>query len=238
MAKPMDTAPVDEDPAGVARGDGRVGLDEVDQRPDALLGRPGDLAVQARDDAGGDGVLEAEGAADRHRQLADLRQRPLEGGRFEALAVDLDHGEVGAGVGGPDGAGDAAAVEEGDLDALHDLVPGPDHVVVGDHHAVLGPDHPAAGPLVVGDGDHRRLDLADNLGDVAGGGLRARGEHRGGGRAGLRLLAERAPGQGRGEHGGHRQRRERRPSLSRSSGIAVVGPCGDHRSAPLWRCPS
>ena len=184
------------------------------------------------------GVLEAEGAADRHRQLADLRQRPLKGGRLEVLAVDLDHGEVGAGIGGPDGAGDAAAVEEGDLDALHDLVPGPDHVVVGDHHAVLGPDHPAAGPLVVGDGDHGRLDLLDDLGDVAGGGLRARGEHRGGGRAGLRLLAERAPGQGRGEHGGHRQRRERRPSLSRSSGIAVVGPCGDHRSAPLWRCPS
>src|SRR4029453_15420043 len=150
-------AAVEKGAAGVARGDRRVGLDQVDQRPDALLGRAGDLAVEAGDDAGGDGVLEAEGAADRHRQLADLRQRSLEGGRLEVLAVDLDHGGVGARIGGPDGgggagAGDRAGVEEGGLDALHDLVPGPDHVVVGDHHAVLGPDHPAAGPLVVGDG--------------------------------------------------------------------------------------
>src|SRR4029450_9371922 len=103
-------------------------------------GRAGDLAVEAGDDAGGDRVLEAEGAADRHRQLADLRQRPLEGGRREGLAVGLDNGEVGAVIGGPDGAGDAASVEEGDLDALHDLFPGPDHMVVGDHHAVLRTD--------------------------------------------------------------------------------------------------
>ena len=226
-------AAVDQGAAGVARRDGRVGLDEVDQRPDALLGRAGDLAVEAGDDPGGDGVLEAEGAADHHRQLADLRQGLLEGGRLEVLAVGLDHGEVGAGVGGLDGAGDAAAVEEGDLDALHDLALDPDHVVVGDDHAVLGPGHSAAGALVVGDGDHRRLDLADNLGDVAGGGLGAGGEHRGGDRAGLRFPAERAPGQGRGEQGSHRQRQERRPAASRTSCVAVVVPCGGHRPAPL-----
>src|ERR671937_657703 len=68
----------------------------------------------------------AERAADRHRQLADLRQGLLEGGRLEVLAVDLDDRQVGAGVGGPDRAGDAAAVEEGDLDPVHHLVLDPD----------------------------------------------------------------------------------------------------------------
>src|SRR4029453_19440035 len=156
-------AAVDQRPAGVAGRDGGVGLDQVDQGTDALLGRAGDLAVEAGDDPGGDGVLEPEGAAHGHGQLAHGRQLLLEGGRLQVLAVDVDHGQVGVGVGGPDPAVGPLAVEEGDIDVA-DV---PDHVGVGDHDPVLGPDDPTAGPPVVGDGHHRRLDLADDRGDVA-----------------------------------------------------------------------
>jgi hypothetical protein len=59
------------------------------------------------------------------------------------------------------------------------------------------------------------------------------GDHRGGGRAGLRPPAERAAGQGRGEQGGHRQRQERQLSPPRTSDVTVVVPCGGHRPPPL-----
>jgi hypothetical protein len=54
-------AAVDQRAAGVARGDRGVGLDEVDQRADALLSRAGDPTVEAGDDAGGDGVSKPKG---------------------------------------------------------------------------------------------------------------------------------------------------------------------------------
>src|SRR6266540_873172 len=128
--------------AGVAGRDGRVGLDQVDQRLRLLPG-PRDVPVQAGDDPGGDGVLEAQRAADRDRQVADPRQLPLEGRRRQALAGDLDHRQVGHRVGGAHRPAHPAPVGEGHLDPLAAA----DDVLVGDDDAVSRPDHPAAEAL-------------------------------------------------------------------------------------------
>ena len=51
---------VDQRAAAVAGIDQRAGLDEAGVMDGVVAGADGDLAVQRRDDAGGDGVLEAE----------------------------------------------------------------------------------------------------------------------------------------------------------------------------------
>jgi hypothetical protein len=64
---------VEQRAAGVAGGDGGVDLDEVDQRA-ALGGGAGDLAVDSGDDAGGDGVLQAQRAVDGEHGFAGVGQ--------------------------------------------------------------------------------------------------------------------------------------------------------------------
>src|SRR5262249_20502411 len=60
-------AQVDERAAGIARIDGRVGLDEVLVVLDVEAG-----AAERADDSGGDGLAEAEGIADGDDEIADF----------------------------------------------------------------------------------------------------------------------------------------------------------------------
>ena len=83
-------AVVDQRPAGAARVDRRVGLDQVFERvPDEVL------APQCTDDPAGHGVLQAERVADGEYDIAS-RQRgtlgELRGG--QVAGVELDHGDV------------------------------------------------------------------------------------------------------------------------------------------------
>jgi hypothetical protein len=94
---------VEQRTAGVAGGDRGVGLDEVHQGL-RLARRAGDLAVQPGDDACGDRVLEAKGAADGEGSFARLGQVAPVLRHGQVLAVGAHDGEVGDGVGGQDGA--------------------------------------------------------------------------------------------------------------------------------------
>ncbi len=90
---------VDERTTGVAGVDGGVGLDEALELAlrDAVGARFIDGAVLGGDDAGGDGLGEAEGAADGEDPVADLCAvgvAELDGGE-RLLGVDLDDGDVG-----------------------------------------------------------------------------------------------------------------------------------------------
>src|SRR5260221_3976757 len=84
---------VEKRPAGVARIDGDVGLDE------RHVGLVGQRARFGRDDARGHGVLEAERRTDRGDPLADAGFRRVpDPDRREIFRVDLDQGDVGAAV--------------------------------------------------------------------------------------------------------------------------------------------
>ena len=121
---------IEQRAAAVARVEGGVGLDHVvDQVPgDAAQG-----AAQRADDAGGDGGIETEGAADGHDQLADPQA-----GRFAELGVGepgvfgLDDGDVGPGVGPDDVAIDFAAVVQANTQPARAA----DDVVIGEEKSV------------------------------------------------------------------------------------------------------
>ena len=125
---------VDERPAGVARIDRGVGLEEVAEgvADDAA-------AADGADDPVGQRSVEAVGIADRPHHLADLEGvavPPRRTGEFGG--VDADDGEIAFLV-GPHEVGDKPApIGESDFDPIG-LV---DDMVVGDDHAVGGDDHP------------------------------------------------------------------------------------------------
>src|SRR5829696_10222493 len=116
--------------ARIARGDGRVGLDQVDQRgflpPSGNLGR--DLTPRAADNARRDRRLQAGRAADRDRRLAYYRISVREGRGRKPVAAYLDDGDVCRRVRADDLPVLRRAVGEGELDAARAL----DDVVVGD----------------------------------------------------------------------------------------------------------
>ena len=131
---------VDQGAARVAGIDGGVGLDEALE----LLGEAGGVtivgepAVLGGDDAGRDGLREAEGAADGEHPVAHLRAvgvAEFDGGEG-GLGVDLDDGDIGFDVDANDGGGVALHAGEavfglaGELDV--DLVGLVDDMVVGD----------------------------------------------------------------------------------------------------------
>ena len=140
-------AHVEQRTAGVARVDGRVGLEHVD----AALRRHRERPAQGADDADGDGVVEVERVADRHHEVArlhlirvaelDLLQRR------RGLLQELDEGAVGERVAADD-LGlelDVALVTE---ERHFDLVGVLDDVVVGEDQALGGvDDEPGAGAL-------------------------------------------------------------------------------------------
>lgn len=147
---------VDEGAAGVAGVDGGVGLD-VDHR---VVGF--ELARGGGNDAEGHGVIEAEGAAKGHDDLALFDSVGIgEGEGGEVGFVDFEQGEVGFEVeadeggaddaaggaeGGGAGAGGVWEVGEGDLDALG----AHDDVGVGDDVTAGVDDDAGAGALLAG----------------------------------------------------------------------------------------
>src|SRR5215217_6320798 len=170
---------VGEHPAGVAWVDGGVGLDDLAAVVQDPVGRA--------DDPGGHGLVEAEGAADGDRQLADLDVlADGERGRGETGAVHLDHADVVQVVGADDLALELGAVVEADLD----LVDPVDDVGGGHDVAVLVVDEARADAAVVADLDHGGQ---QGLGD-GGGRLLARGDGGGGDRG---LAGGRDAGAGR-----------------------------------------
>ena len=140
-------AHVEQRSAGVARVDGRVGLEHVD----AALRRDRKRPAQRADDADGDGVVEVERVADRHHEVArlhligvaelDLLQRR------RRLLQQLDEGAVGQRVAADDLGFEldvALVAEEGHFDLVGVL----DDVVVGQDQALGGiDDEPGAGAL-------------------------------------------------------------------------------------------
>ena len=163
-------AEVDERPARVARVHRSVGLDVVGDRVGAAR-----EAAQAGDDAARDGVREVlrERAAEGEHPLPDARLGGVaEAERGEAVAVHLEHGEIGERVRPDDLGRELAAVEEQHPEVRRVL----DHVVVGDHVAVLADERaraeaglleglPAARPeKVLQRAPHAARGLGDGLG--------------------------------------------------------------------------
>ena len=109
----------------------------------AKLFGDGDLAVQRADDARGDRLLEAEGAADRNHAVTDFQLRRvaelerLERGR---RGVDVEDRDVGRRVAADDRRVVGLAVPEGHLDRLGAV----DDVLVRDHVALLVVDEAGA----------------------------------------------------------------------------------------------
>ena len=125
---------VHERAAGVAGVDGGVGLDEVLIVLDAEV-----AAARGADDAGGDGLADAEGVADGQHDVADLHLVAV-GHRDDrqVLGVNLDDGDVGLRVAANDLGGELAAILQGDfhlVGVIHDVVVGEDVAVLGDDDA-------------------------------------------------------------------------------------------------------
>ena len=124
--------------------------------------------MEPGDDSGGHRLLEAERVPEHDGEASDPRERALELGRRQPVAVDADDREIGVGIGRGDAAGHPAAVGERDVD----MRCSGDHVVVGENRSVRPVDHPAADALlpaaVFGEhGDDRRLSLLDDVRDPA-----------------------------------------------------------------------
>ena len=136
-------ARVDECATAVARVDGRIGLDE---RLDLVAVRTArhDAAALGADDARRDGRVQVERVADGQHPFAHLELLGVaEGKRLEILGLDLDQGDVRAGIGADDLGGELTIVVERHLQLVGVL----NHVVVrydvpigGDDHARSRPD--------------------------------------------------------------------------------------------------
>ena len=151
-----DQAPadVDERAAGIARIDGRVGLDE-----ELIVGDADLRARQRRDDALRDGLADAERIADGENEIADLEllgiaelDRRQRGGALQA-----EHGKVGALVAQHDLGLELAPVGERHLHLGHVL----DDVVVRDDEPGGVDDHPRAEGALHALARHGRPALAE-----------------------------------------------------------------------------
>ena len=131
---------VDQRAARVAGIDGGVGLDE---RFELAIGN--DVAADRRDDAGGNGFIQAEGTADGQHPVADVHAVGVAqlGSGQRLLGVDLDHREIGFRI----GADHRRSVGHG-LGIAHqvdaNLVSLVDHVIVGEDVALGIDDHARA----------------------------------------------------------------------------------------------
>ena len=126
--------------AAVARVDGGVGLDEI------VIGTGADDAALGADDAGRNGLLQAEGTADGHHPFADLQVRgAAQAGHGQvALGLDLDQGQVGLRIAADDLGLELALVLEFYLDVVGVF----DDMVVGDDVTALVNDKPGADPAL------------------------------------------------------------------------------------------
>src|SRR5208283_1347065 len=123
---------IHERAAGVAGVDGGVGLDEVFIVFDAEV-----AAAGGADDAGGDGLADAEGVSDGEHDVPDLGFVAVgHGDDGEVFGVNLDDGDIGLGVAANDLGGECAAILQGDFDFVGVI----NDVVVGENVAVFGDD--------------------------------------------------------------------------------------------------
>jgi hypothetical protein len=148
---------VEQRAAGVAGIDRGVGLDEVVV---PLRAAHLDVAVKGRDDAPGHGVFVAEGVAEGEHRLADHQIAGCADAdhRQRLVDVDLEHGQVGAGIVRHQLACDGLARGERHLDpadALH-------HVVVGDDVASVVDDHAGAHAVDTAEIGGRLVVVADD----------------------------------------------------------------------------
>ena len=148
--------------AGIAGVDGRIGLNHVRVDGDLagtaglhrFLGTHNLGAARGGHDARGDGLLEPEGAAQRHNPLADGQVVGVAKlhNRKTAGVLGLQHGHVGGGI----GAHEIGLVGlSGDHDlvgaaAFHHMVVGDDVAILGQHDArSLGIGHQIARPVAL-----------------------------------------------------------------------------------------
>ena len=137
---------VDQGPARIARVDGGISLDEIGN---AEVGRlePLETPALGADDAAGDRKRElvAQRVPDGQYPLADaLVVAVAQRDRLEILRVDLEHGDIGVGIGAHDFSHELAFV----MQPHRDLVRARHHVVVGEDVAVRGDDEAGAGSLL------------------------------------------------------------------------------------------
>ena len=235
-------ARVEQRAAGVALVQGGVGLDHV---VDRVAVRRADDALERAHDPGRDGAVVAERVADRDHRVADAdgvgvaerqrRQRPR-------VRVDLQHRDVGRGVGADDLRLHALVVREADVDRARVL----DDVVVRDDVAGLV-DHEAGaerlGALLGRKGEpeervdtRRRDDLRRGHLDDPRCGVPVDRVHRERSRLGGGLVQRDRGGQRRGDlaHGGRRveapddRGATERERTSESAGRNQSGPVDRH----------
>src|SRR5918996_4346920 len=141
---------VGERPAGVARVEGGVGLDDVLDDPAGGARAHRQRTPERRDDASGHGSGETVRVTDRDDELADAETLGVpELGRDEVGRLRAQDGEVGERVGAYHLSGHLAAVHEGRLDLAgraRDNVRGGEHEAVGrdDDSAPAAGRHAAA----------------------------------------------------------------------------------------------
>ena len=146
---------VDQRAAGAAGVDGRVHLDEALV---ALVGlRVDERALEAGDHADAERAVEAERVADDVRLAADPEGVGVAEDRGRHVGregLDLEDGDVEAGVARHDDGAGGRGVEEGDVDligAVDDMERGEDLAALVDEHAraaaaTLGPSRPRPKP--------------------------------------------------------------------------------------------
>ena len=145
---PDDLAPdAHQRPSRVARVDRRVGLDEVLDAPLAGAGQAAQRPSLGAHDAGRDGEGErlAQRVADGEDELAHARVVAVaERHGREVGGGDLEHRDVGVGIGAHHLGPELPAVEQAHRHLLGAL----DHVVVGEDVAVGGDHEPGAAALL------------------------------------------------------------------------------------------
>ena len=118
---------------------GCVGLYEALESRDAQL-----VAPEAAHDAECHGLADAKRVADREHHVTDLHLFGLgESNRGQLRQLDLEHGQVGIGIGAHHASRDFSGIGQCDLD----LVDRFDDVLVGENIAVVADDDTGAQPL-------------------------------------------------------------------------------------------
>jgi len=127
---------IDERAAGIARIDGRVGLDEVFVVLDTEV-RPAGGA----DDSHGHGLADAKGITNRKSEITDLNfGRIAKGDGGQVVRINLQNGNVRLGIAANDLGGEFALVAQRNFNVRGAI----DNVIVGQNVSIGGDDY--AGP--------------------------------------------------------------------------------------------
>ena len=169
------TLGINERAAGVAHVDRRIRLDKIFI---AAIENSHLVTALGRDDSHGHGLAHTKGISDREHDIADAKFLTVsERHRRQLRRLNLDHGDVGLGIGTDHFGNELTVVRQRDfqlIGTLHDVIVGKNVAVGGDDDARAHPLLPALALLILEPGEKLAKEwiylhaLLNNLGRVDG----------------------------------------------------------------------